>query len=112
MTWDPSKATTICRSCGCSIEAWLVECDECEAARPDEIHDLLYNIEEFETRFDDLISDAKDIEERLKRLGDEKTAERMRIYFINRMKNFLQGGEMFTFDQIRESLYDMLKEYE
>jgi predicted ATP-dependent serine protease len=112
MTWDPSKATTTCRGCGYTIEAWLTECDDCEAARLQEIEELLHNVEEFETRFEDLVADAKDIEERLKRLGDERTAERMQLYFINRMKNFLQGREMFTFDQVRNSLNDILKEYE
>lgn len=30
MSWDPSKATTSCRGCGCCIEAWLDFCDDCD----------------------------------------------------------------------------------
>lgn len=111
MNWDPSMATTTCRKCGCCIEAWISICEECEEREVEEAKILLQEFNQFRDKFEELIGDGRDIAARLENNhGESTTAERFRSYLLNRMENFLEGGEMFHLEEVGECLKDIIGE--
>jgi hypothetical protein len=110
MGWDPSMATTSCRICGCCIEAWIETCEECEEKETEKAETLLKEFNTFQNKFEELIGEGRDIADRLEYFRYKGTAERFRLYLLNRMEGFLNGWEMFKLDEISGALKEFIGE--
>lgn len=108
MSWDPSQSTSSCNVCGRGIEAWIDICDNCI----EESESLLQEFNKFASKFEELIGDGRDIAERLRRIGINGSANQMEGYLLNRMENFLNGYEMFKFDEVNKKLMEIIGEEE
>lgn len=80
--------------------------------RKDSIEALIEMLEAFEIKFDEIISDARDIAKMCRSHGGhvETAGKTMEYYFVNRMKSFIEGYEQFKFDNLKETLQEELEE--
>lgn len=100
-----------CPGCGEEIDINLDMCDECMEREINEAKILLQEFNEFERKFEELVGDGRDIADRLgNNFGYKTTAERFRLYLLNRMENFFRGGEMFQTQEIRDALVEFIGE--
>lgn len=53
MGWDPSMATSSCKCCGKSVEAWIEVCEDCEEkeAKGECIHHNVKVIEQYDNGY-------------------------------------------------------------
>ena len=88
--------------------------DENKESRLEEIEDLIFEVNKFESKIENMVYKGREIIQRINDLNgaDCNSTLKFDMYFLKRIEYFLQGYEIFSFDDLRETLIIMKEEDE
>jgi hypothetical protein len=72
--------------------------------------EIIADLEGFVEKFRDLYEDARNLADSLKMVDLNRESEQMKLYLVNRMESFLEGREMFKFENLEKELKEILVE--
>jgi hypothetical protein len=70
---------------------------------------VLQQFNQYVNQVQELTYEGKEIIRELESLGLNQEAYQMKYYFTNRLQNFLDGNEILEFENVRESLLDIIE---
>jgi len=82
--------------------------------REEQINDLLETLDEFELKVASLLQEGRGLAMGMRKYGGrvKTNGSQLEGYFLNWIRNFVDGQEMVTFEGIRETLENELEEIE